>query len=33
VMDRLGHRPPWRRCATSTSWPIGTPPSPGSWTG
>jgi integrase len=22
--------PPWRRCATSTSWPTGTPPSPGS---
>jgi integrase len=25
-----GTRPPWRRCATSTSWSTGTPPSPGS---
>jgi integrase len=25
-----GTRPPWRPCATSTSWPTGTPPSPGS---
>jgi integrase len=23
-------RPPWRRCATSTSWPTGMPPLPGS---
>jgi integrase len=30
VMVGWGTRPPWRRCATSTSWPTGTPPSPGS---
>ena len=30
VMERLDTRPPWRPCATSTSWPTGTPPSPGS---
>jgi Phage integrase family len=30
VMDRLATRPPWQPCATSTSWPTGTPPSPAS---
>jgi integrase len=29
VMDRLGHSTTWRRCATSTSWPTGTPRLPG----
>jgi integrase len=30
VMDRLGHSTTGRPCATSTSWPTGTRPSPGS---
>ena len=32
LMERMGHTSPAVRCATSTSWPAGRPPSPLRWT-